>query len=181
MVSRLSLDKSVPILKLDNIDRLRGYSKNIHLAISIDREEQNMSSNNFDHDEMLQFSISAIQEFAADHQEEVFYGFSIDASMLCFNSEQKFSERLTNYQSENLEYYSKSEEIQDLRINTGDWEYQGFVDLRDSGGFDDEAYDEHYLASDEDQKLPDQTTSSGCNCITSYRRSSPNFNFSSIN
>jgi hypothetical protein len=111
-----------------------------------------MSSSNFDHNKMLQFSITAIQEFAADHQEEVFYGFSVDASMLCFNSEQKFFESLTDYQSENLEYYSKAEEIQDLRINTGDWEYQGFVDLRDSGGFDDKAYDEHYVASDEEQK-----------------------------
>ncbi len=112
-----------------------------------------MSSNKFDYDKMLQFSIAAIQEFASDHQDEVFYGFSIDASMLCLNSEKKFSESLADYQSENLEGYSKEEEIQDLRINTGDWEYQGFVDIRDSGGFDDKAYDEHYVASDEEQKL----------------------------
>ena len=101
---------------------------------------------------MLQFSITAIQDFAANHQEEVFYGFSIDATMLCLNSEQKFSESLAHYQSEDLEYYSDAEEIQNLRINTGDWKYQGFADIEDSGGFDSEAYDEHYQASDEAQK-----------------------------
>jgi hypothetical protein len=111
-----------------------------------------MSSNNFDHDKMLQFSIAAIQEFAANHQEEVFYGFSIDASMLCMNSEQEFAKSLAHYQSKYPGDYSDVAEIQDLRINTGDWEYQGFVDLQDSGGFDDKAYDEHYNSSDEEQK-----------------------------
>lgn len=101
---------------------------------------------------MLQFSIAAIQEFAANHQEEVFYGFSVDASLLCLNSEQRFAKSLARYQSEDPEYYSDVKEIQDLRINTGDWAYQGFVDLRHSGGFDDKAYDEHYNSSDEEQK-----------------------------
>ncbi|WP_373539796.1 hypothetical protein [Chamaesiphon sp.] len=111
-----------------------------------------MPLHNFDHARMLEFSISAIQEFAINHQEEVFYGFSIDASMLCMNSEEEFARSLASYQSEYPGDYSDAEEIQDLRINTGDWAYQGFVDLRDSGGFDDKAYDEHYASSDEVQK-----------------------------
>jgi hypothetical protein len=111
-----------------------------------------MPLNNFDHDKMLQFSIAAIQNFATSHQEEVFYGFSIDASMLCLNSEQQFAKNLDWYQSTYPDDYSDAQEIQNLRTNTGDWEYQGFVDLQDSGGFDYKAYEDHYEASDEAQK-----------------------------
>jgi hypothetical protein len=110
-----------------------------------------MSSNNFDHDKMLQFSIAAIQEFAASHQEEVFYGFSIDASYLCINSEQQFARTLASYQAQNPERYSQPNIIQNLRLNTGDWPYK-LAELEDSGGFDDKAYDEHYNSSDKEQK-----------------------------
>lgn len=38
-----------------------------------------------------------------------------------------------------------------LRLNTGDWDYQGFADLTDSGGFHHPAYDQHYDANADEQ------------------------------
>ncbi len=38
--------------------------------------------------------------------------------------------------------YRTPEGILELRMNTGDWAYQGFADLND--GFDDDAYSRHY-------------------------------------
>jgi hypothetical protein len=111
-----------------------------------------MSSNNFDHDRMLQFSIAAIQEFAFNHQEEVFYGFSIYDSLLCLNSEQQFSKSLTRYLSWYPWESSDSEEIQESRLDPGEWAYRGFANLRDSGGFDDRAYKEYCEASDEERQ-----------------------------
>lgn len=101
---------------------------------------------------MLQFSIAAIQEFAASHQEEVFYGFSIYDSLLCLNSEQQFSKSLTRYLSWYPWESSDSEEIQESRLDPGEWAYKGFATLRDSGGFDDRAYKEYCEASDEERQ-----------------------------
>jgi hypothetical protein len=101
-----------------------------------------MRTLNFGHNKMLQFSIALIQDFAANHQEEIFYGFYIDGSLLCLNSEQRFAECLSLYQSEYPGDYLDGGEvpdlqstIQDLRMNAADWEYHGFADLEDSGGF----------------------------------------------
>ena len=38
--------------------------------------------------------------------------------------------------------YRTPDGIEELRMNTGDWAYQGFADLND--GFDDDAYSQHY-------------------------------------
>lgn len=84
----------------------------------------------------------AIEVFANKHKEETFYAFSIDASMLCLNSLEKFDITLKYYQQQYPESYKKPEDIEGLKYNTGDWEYQGFEDLGD--GFDDELYSEHY-------------------------------------
>ena len=111
-----------------------------------------MSSNNFDHDKMLQFSIAVIQEFAVNHQEEIFYGFSIYASLLCLNSEQQFAKSLARYLSWYPWESSDSEEIQESRIDPGEWAYRGFANLQDSGGFDNKAYEEYCETSDEERK-----------------------------
>lgn len=42
----------------------------------------------FDIDRLIDFSIKEIAAFAKNHQNELFYGFAIDASLLCLNSEQ---------------------------------------------------------------------------------------------
>lgn len=98
----------------------------------------------FDVDLMLRHSLSAISEFSKRHQNETFYAFAIDAPLLCFNSIECFEKTLASYQSRNSKYRDSQEEISSLKLNTGDWDYQGFADLRDSGGFDDELYSLHY-------------------------------------
>ena len=105
----------------------------------------------FDHEKMLAFSIKSIEDFAQKHREETFYGFSIDACLLCLNSEQAFERTLAAYRSRHLENYSTAADIESLRLNTGDWDYQGFADLTGSGGFDHPAYDQHYDASADEQ------------------------------
>jgi hypothetical protein len=47
----------------------------------------------FDHEKMLAFALSAIRKFADEHAAETFYGFSIDASLLCLNSEEALRNR----------------------------------------------------------------------------------------
>jgi hypothetical protein len=40
--------------------------------------------------------------------------------------------------------YDTPEGIKELRLNTGDWEYQGFAEMNEEHGFDSDLYDEHY-------------------------------------
>ncbi len=98
----------------------------------------------FDLDLMFRYSLSAIGEFSKRHQNETFYAFAIDAPLLCFNSVESFEKTLASYKMKYPEYYDSEEDIQSLKFNTGDWEYQGFADLRDCTGFDDELYSLHY-------------------------------------
>ena len=154
----------------------------------------------FDVEKMLALCESKIKEFARQHAGERFYAFAIDASMLCFNSIERFEESLREYQvrwdrqtrviesmselteedqrdekfgldlAEKYQGLDRSDEraclkiinekresrrsegckyrtedgIRSLRDNTGDWTYQGFADLDDGPGFDDELYQDHY-------------------------------------
>jgi hypothetical protein len=162
----------------------------------------------FDIDGLFNFCIREINAFANNHQNELFYAFTIDAYLLCLNSEEAFEESLQQYRDEwecdnraiatwddltkndlwlsesllesrarligldlkdkdaclavinqdrNEERedgnpYFRDDEIISLRENTGNWKYQGFVEMTDSVGFDRDAYDVHYSLSDEEQK-----------------------------
>lgn len=111
---------------------------------------------NFNHDRMLNFAIHAIQKFSEVHQGETFYGFSVDASLLCLNTEEAFGATLAKYRAgKSAERYTTDSVVEDLRLNTGDWEYQGFADLMDSGGFDYESYQEHYDSNETEQVSSD--------------------------
>jgi hypothetical protein len=96
----------------------------------------------FDIEKIFAAAIIAIQDFAKEHREETFYAFSIDASLLCLNSIEKLEKTLKKYQTEYPASYQDSEEIDSLKYNTGDWDYQGFYTLKE--GFDEELYNEHY-------------------------------------
>ena len=98
----------------------------------------------FDHSRLLSTAIDAIRRFAADHPDETFYGFSIDADMLCLNSTGAFAATLQEYQTEYPEYYQSADSIEHLRRNTGDWEYQGFFAFAGEQGFDYDLYNDHY-------------------------------------
>ncbi len=109
----------------------------------------------FDHGRMLAFSVKAIRAFADAHRTETFYGFSIDASLLCLNSTEAFAKTLAGYRAKTAGRYLLPEDVEDLRLNTGDWDYQGFVCLMDSGGFDYELYQSHYDSHELEQKASD--------------------------
>ena len=47
--------------------------------------------------------------------------------------------------------YIKEENIQSLKENTGDWCYQGFTEMTETVGFDDDAYQEHYDLGEKEQ------------------------------
>jgi hypothetical protein len=51
-------------------------------------------------DRLFNFSIREIENFAETHQNELFYGFAIDASLLCLNSEQAAITTLLKYRDE---------------------------------------------------------------------------------
>jgi hypothetical protein len=106
----------------------------------------------FDHGVMLRFSVDAIGRFAAAHPDEHFYGFAIDAAMLCLASEETFVVTLAKYQAKFAKYFEPAN-IEALRTNTGDWAYQGFADLNDSNGFDQAAYAEHYDLDADEQRV----------------------------
>lgn len=107
----------------------------------------------FDVEKMFISSKKAIENFAKEHVEENFYAFSIDANMLCLNSEEKFQKTLKYYQ-EKYSDCNENEEINELKYNTGDWAYQGFFDLED--GFDYELYSEHYDIPFDNKGLEDE-------------------------
>ena len=98
----------------------------------------------FDHKRLLEASIEAINQFAANHTTETFYAFAIDAGMLCLNSNEEFEKTLHKYKKEFPEQYSNPQKIHELRMNTGDWAYQGFFDLEEDHGFVPTLYSDHY-------------------------------------
>ena len=52
----------------------------------------------FDVPKMTQVAAAAIADFAKAHPDEHFYGFAVDANLLCLNSEEAFAQRLAEYQ-----------------------------------------------------------------------------------
>jgi hypothetical protein len=108
----------------------------------------------FDIEKMFIASKKAIEKFVTEHSEETFFAFSIDANMLCLNSEEEFKKTLKYYQEKYPESYNDNEKIDELKYNTGDWGYQGFFDLED--GFDHELYSEHYHIPFDNKDLEDE-------------------------
>jgi hypothetical protein len=116
------------------------------------------SSSKFNTEKLTKYASEEIIKFSTEHQNETFYGFSIDASLLCFNSEEQFQKTLKNYQ-EKWGGYDTSKKISDLKQNTGNWEYQGFAEFKDENGFNYDEYLEHYHEDDYDQMNTDYTNS----------------------
>jgi len=106
----------------------------------------------FDINKLADYAQIEIEKFAVLHQEENFYAFSIDESLLCLNSEEKFKEILQSYQQNYPNRYNSAEIIESVRNNTGDWKYQGFAELTDENGFDSDAYAKHYDMDEDEQE-----------------------------
>jgi hypothetical protein len=98
----------------------------------------------FDIERLAVFAHAAIASFAKRIDGETFYAFAIDASFLCLNSVEQFERTLASYQAKFPGRYESADVIDELRMSTGDWKYQGFADFYREVGFDDAAYQEHY-------------------------------------
>lgn len=84
-------------------------------------------------EELLAFTKTEVSNFLTEHPNEVFYAFAFDCNAeyaevnLCFNTESAFSSLLDESQSGKYKAsYQSEEQINELRYNTGDWEYQSF-------------------------------------------------------
>ena len=98
---------------------------------------------NFNVEKMTLFVEKQIKSFIENHKSEVFYAFAIDDGLLCLNSLSEFEKTLKTYQNNSSEY-DKPDEIEDLKYNTGDWEYQGFANLNEAPGYNRKLYNKFY-------------------------------------
>jgi hypothetical protein len=85
---------------------------------------------------LLAFTQQAVEQFLTLHPSLTFYAFAYDCNAeyaevnLCFNTEEDFQQTLTHYQSGNYaQYYQSEQQIDELKYNTGDWQYQCFDTL----------------------------------------------------
>jgi hypothetical protein len=95
----------------------------------------------FDLDRLEAFAVRAIADFAAAHPDELFDGFAIDAALLCLSlaADTEAGRAGLARQGDDT-----PEALEELRRETGDWTYQGFVEMGADHGFDRAAYAAHY-------------------------------------
>jgi hypothetical protein len=101
-------------------------------------------SGNFDIDRLVAFAKKMIAEFAEENADLVFYGFAIDADLLCFNSVVHFEKELSESKKRYPQSYSSPEDVLNSKWNPGNWEFQGFAYFDPDDGFSAEAYEAHY-------------------------------------
>lgn len=82
---------------------------------------------------LLDFTIAGVDKFLQEHPDMDFYAFAYDCNVeyaevnLCFNTEDDFAKTLSGYQKgKYADCYQTKEEIEELKYNTGDWDYQCF-------------------------------------------------------
>jgi hypothetical protein len=80
---------------------------------------------------LLDFTNKAVEKFLKENPSHKFYAFAYDCYAeyaevnLCLNTEKAFKKTLKNYQTRELSrYYQTASEIEKLKYNTKDWEYQ---------------------------------------------------------
>lgn len=83
--------------------------------------------------QLLEFTIQAVEKFLKEHPELEFYAFAYDCNAeyaevnLCLNTQDQFKKTLHQYQSNEFsDHYQTIEQINTLKFNTGDWKYQCF-------------------------------------------------------
>jgi hypothetical protein len=73
-------------------------------------------------DKLFASSKAAIVSFAERHREETFYGFAIDASMLCLNSIEQFQITLTEYRNRWLRRTRELGSIAEMTAEDHEWD-----------------------------------------------------------
>jgi hypothetical protein len=86
--------------------------------------------------QLLNFTVNAVENFLNEHSNLEFYSFAYDCNAeyaeinLCFNTKTEFEKTLKQYQTGRFSMnYQSEEDINGLKFNTGDWEYQCFETL----------------------------------------------------
>lgn len=103
-----------------------------------------------DRQALLERAKQAIIDFARNHPSETFYAFSLDATMLCLNSVERYAERMHDpqrraaYVADRLSLHTANPHFGEDELNPGDWEYQGFCDLRDASPALGTAYNAYF-------------------------------------
>jgi len=95
----------------------------------------------FDINRLTECCLKAINAFAKQHQNEVFYAFAVDANMLCFNSEEAAAEILTTHRTK---WELRNREV----LDWSDLNQQDHADLKFL-----ERLDPRLTASDQTAKL----------------------------
>ena len=119
----------------------------------------------FDVKKLTHLAAKALEDFAANHQDETFYAVTIDAGALKMNSIEEHEESLAELRAEFPRHYQSVEEIDELKYNSGDWRYtiikfRGESDEEaKENGFDEDLYNDHYDTSDEEQKTSEYRNS----------------------
>lgn len=121
----------------------------------------------FDLPGLADFAVAEISRFAAQprkHEvskslvlgapDETFYAFAIDGDLLCLNTLESFAQCLNAYQEWYPDRYHQPEIVEQLRMSTGDWAYQGFARMGRENGFDEELYAKHYDIGFQDAGSP---------------------------
>ena len=104
----------------------------------------------FDIKKLTEYAIQKIIKFSEEHSNETFYGFSLDANLLCLNSIEQFEKTILRYQKK-WKGYNETKKIKNVKMNTGDWKYFGFAKFKNENGFDYQEYLEHYHEDEENQ------------------------------
>ena len=86
--------------------------------------------------QIVSFAEKGVKKFLKENPDLEFYAFAFDCNAeyaeinLCFNTEKDFQKTLKHYQDgEFSESYQSEADINELKFNTGDWEYQCFETL----------------------------------------------------
>jgi hypothetical protein len=85
--------------------------------------------------QIVDFAIQGVGNFLKENPNLEFYAFAFDCNAeyaevsLCLNTKLDFQKTLKDYQKKYPESYQSEEDINELKFNTGDWEYQCFDTL----------------------------------------------------
>lgn len=103
----------------------------------------------FNVDKLFKFCFEEIKLLAKAHQDETFYGFAIDASLLCLNSVEEFEKNLKKYQKREarlMRYIEKWSDItqEDLIWNGGYFQL-GAKNLEEFRNLDEKIKEDYLL------------------------------------
>lgn len=112
----------------------------------------------FDVNKMYENCCKLIDQFSATHNDETFYGFSIQFGGLHLNSLEQLDKTIKRYQEMDSKY-NHPETYDVFKWAVGDWGYKHFISLEDVDGYDQDLWEKYYnLCLDSDDPDLAKTT-----------------------